>query len=40
MTLTDEDISALKEMFPDCPSPKHEPIKFMYYVRMYVFLRQ
>lgn len=25
------------EMFPNCPNPKHEPKKFEYFVKMYLF---
>ena len=35
-TLTDEQIVELKQMFPECPNPIHEPNKFMHYVRMYL----
>ena len=34
--LTDEQIKELKKMFPSVPNPKHEPEKFMHYVRMYL----
>ena len=34
--LTDEQIKELKEMFPDCPNPKHQPHKFMHHVKMYL----
>ena len=34
--LTDEQIKELKQMFPSAPNPKHEPHKFMHYVKMYL----
>ena len=36
MRLTDEQIKELKRIFPDCPNPKHEPLKFTHYVKMYL----
>jgi hypothetical protein len=36
MTLSEEQIKELKEMFPSCPNPLHEPHKFMHYVKMYL----
>ena len=35
--LDDDQIEELREMFPDCPNPKHEPHRFMFYVRMYLY---
>ena len=37
--LTDEQIAELKEMFPNCPNPKYQPIQFKYYVRMYLYFK-
>ena len=34
--LTEEQIEELKKMFPSAPNPKHEPYKFMHYVKMYL----
>ena len=34
--LTEEQIKELKKLFPDAPNPKHEPHKFMHYVKMYL----
>ena len=34
--LTDDQIKELKKVFPNAPNPKHEPYKFMHYVKMYL----
>ena len=36
MKLNEEQIEELKKMFPLTPNPKHEPHKFMHYVKMYL----
>jgi len=36
MRLNEEQIKELKKVFPECPNPKHEPMKFTHYVKMYM----
>ena len=36
MKLSEEQIAELKHMFPNCPNPVREPIKFTFYVKMYL----
>ena len=40
MKLNDKEIKELKEMYPNCPNPKHHPIGFQYYLGMYLYFRK
>jgi hypothetical protein len=38
--MDEKDIKRFWEMFPDCPSPEHQPKIFEYYVKLYIYLNK